>query len=156
MPTAFDRCKLEGHQGANANPRMKHLCSACGRPLGNASEARDLRRERFLTLEASQFVTGIGAADRQRVSDALSEFAEQRAGDGPWRDFQARDFSIDAAEEIADLRMYLLAEIRKHELRDRADEDADAELMHLRRCLAAAVEAYGAIMDYRRLRSLEP
>ena len=156
MGTAFDDCKINGHQGPNSNPRMQHLCSACGRRLDVADEPRDLVRDRFITLEASQFVTGIGAADRQVVADALSEFAEQRAGLGAWRDFQARDFSIDAAEEVADLRNYTLAEMRKHELRDREDEDADAELMHLRRLLSSAVEAYSAVMDYRRLRSLEP
>lgn len=158
MLTGWDYCKVHGHDRDGvqyANPRLKNLCPRCNRPMGNGSVTRDVAHERMLTLEASQFVRGISPASRGAVSEALSSFAESRAGAGPWRDFDDRDFSIEAAEEIADLRMYVLAEMTKWEQRrdgGRDDEDADAELMHLRRALAAAVECYDAISSYRRVR----
>lgn len=157
----WDYCKVHGHQREGegveyANPRLKHLCPRCNRPRSTGDVKRDLIRERFLTLEASQFVRGISPAERKPVSDALSSYAERRAGgDAPWRDFHHREFSIEALEEIADLRMYVLAEMMKWEQRadqGRDDEDADAELMHLRRLLAATVEAFSAITAYRQVR----
>lgn len=153
--TGWDECKVKGHDldGVQfANPRLKDICPRCGRKVASTDEPRDLAHERLLTLEASQY-SRIGASERAAISEALSSYAEQRAGDGPWRDFRGRSFDVDALEEIADLRMYLLAEFRKHELRNENHEDADAELMHLRRALSAAVEAFGAVMDYRRVRA---
>lgn len=155
--TGWDECKIKGHDvdGVQfANPRLKDICPRCGRKVQGLDEPRDLAHERLLTLEASQY-SRIGASERAAISEALSSFAEQRAGAGPWRDFHSnrRDFDLEALEEVADLRMYLLAEFRKHELRDENHEDADAELMHLRRALSAAVEAFGALMDYRRVRA---
>lgn len=162
MLTGWDQCKIHGHDRdaikrglGYQNPRLKHLCPRCNRPLSSGAMQRDLAHERMLTLEASQFVRGISAASRGAVSEALSSYAESRAGAGPWRDFDERDFSVEAAEEIADLRMYVLAEMTKWEQRrdaGRDDEDADAELMHLRRALAAAVECYDAVSSYRRVR----
>lgn len=159
--TGWDYCKVHGCQEEGegieyANPRLKHLCPRCNRPRATGNVKRDLIRERFLTLEASQFVRGISPAERKPVSDALSTYAERRAGgDAPWRDFRGRDFSIEALEEIADLRMYCLAEMLKWDMRadaGRDDEDADAELMHLRRLLAATVEAFSAVSAYRQVR----
>lgn len=155
--TGWDECKIKGHDldGVQfANPRLKDICPRCGRKIISRDEPRDLTHERLLTLEASQY-SRIGSAERAAISEALSAYAEQRAGDGPWRDFHSgrRSFDVEALEEVADLRMYVLAEFRKHELRNESHEDADAELMHLRRALSAAVEAFGALMDYRRLRA---
>jgi hypothetical protein len=59
---------------------------------------------------------------------------------------------VEALEEVADLRNYVAWEALRLDAEERTDEDADRERMLLRRTLAAAVEAYDALMLYRHAR----
>lgn len=60
---------------------------------------RDLHFERERTAEAASALTAVRP-------DRLIEFAELRAGHGPVRDIETRDFGRELLEELADARNY--------------------------------------------------
>lgn len=86
----------------------ERLAAASSRPAGDVTPLgagrpsvmpRDVELERALTLQASK------AAGVKCV--VLSHFAEQRAGAGDVRD-PDRDLALEALEELADARNYLV------------------------------------------------
>ena len=149
---SFDYCKINGgHAEANANPRMAHLCSRCGKPLESQIVARDLDLEETRLMEASQFASYVPIPDRPFVTGSLIRDSRERAGTGPFIDFD-RDFIQEAIEEQVDCVFYIQAELVKHSRKaeDRNDEDLDRELMELRIALASVMSSYAALQRYRR------
>lgn len=148
---SFDDCKIHGHSAPNANPRMAHLCSHCGRPLENQTVARDLDLEETRLMEAAQFASYVPIPDRPFVTSSLIRDSRERAGTGPFIDFD-RDFIQEAIEEQVDAVFYIQAELVKHSRKaeDRNDEDLDRELMELRIALASVMSSYAALQRYRR------
>lgn len=135
---------------ASGDPRRAGQCVRCGRPFEPDAEPvleRDLVRERDVVAQAARFAPYV--SDPEAVAEALSAFAERRAGRDPVRLPKGRDLVVEALEEVADLRNYVAWEVRRLELEERTDEDADREHMLLRRALAAAVESYDALSAYR-------
>lgn len=148
----FDDCKVAGaHSGPNANPRMSHLCSHCGRELETTTVQRDLDLEETRLTEAAQFASYLPIPDRPFVTDSLIRDSRERAGTGPFIDFD-RDFIQEALEEQVDCVFYLQAELVKHSRKaeNRNDEDLDRELMELRIALASVMSSYAALQRYRR------
>ena len=151
--TNFDDCKLAGaHSAPNANPRMAHLCSHCGRPLENQTVERDLDLEETRLMEAAQFASYVPIPDRPFVTSSLIRDSRERAGTEPFIDFDRRDFIQEAIEEQVDAVFYIQAELVKHSRKaeDRNDEDLDRELMELRIALASVMSSYAALQRYRR------
>ena len=149
---SFDYCKINGgHAEANANPRMAHLCSRCGKPLESQIVQRDLDLEETRLTEAAQFASYLPIPDRPFVTDSLIRDSRERAGTGPFIDFD-RDFIKEALEEQVDCVFYLQAELVKHSRKaeNRNDEDLDRELMELRIALASVMSSYAALQRYRR------
>lgn len=149
---SFDYCKVNGgHAEANANPRMAHLCSRCGKPLKSQTVQRDLDLEETRLMEASQFASYVPIPDRPFVTGSLIRDSRERAGTGPFIDFD-RDFIQEAIEEQVDAVFYIQAELVKHSRKaeDRNDEDLDRELMELRIALASVMSSYAALQRYRR------
>ena len=147
----FDDCKVAGHSAANANPRMAHLCSHCGRELETTTVQRDLDLEETRLTEAAQFASYLPIPDRPFVTDSLIRDSRERAGMGPFIDFD-RDFIKEALEEQVDCVFYLQAELVKHSRKaeNRNDEDLDRELMELRIAHASVMSSYAALQRYRR------
>lgn len=144
---------VEREHEASVDPRRDGECVRCGRAFvapPDGTMPRDLEWERRLTREAGRFTQYVQEPDA--VADALSAYTESRAGAGPWREFTDRDWTVEAAEEVADLRAYLCAAMLELDLEHRCDEDADRERMLLLRALAAAVEGYDALLLYRQAR----
>lgn len=63
--------------------------------------SRDLDAERRLTV-------GVVPADHARSAQLLNAFADERAGDGPLIAVDRRNFAVEALEELADARNYLV------------------------------------------------
>ena len=147
----FDHCKIHGHSAANANPRMAHLCSHCGRERESTTVQRDLGLEETRLMEASQFASYVPIPDRPFVTGSLIRDSRERAGTGPFIDFD-RDFIQEAIEEQVDAVFYIQAELVRHSRKaeDRNDEDLDRELMELRIALASVMSSYAALQRYRR------
>jgi hypothetical protein len=85
----------------------ERLAAASARPAGDVvalgalrAPVRDLPFERTLTEQAAE-AGSVGSA-------VLIHFAEERAGAGPVRDPDARDFPLEVLEELADARNYLV------------------------------------------------
>lgn len=148
---SFDYCKINGHSTPNANPRMAHLCSHCGRPLETTTVQRDFNLEETRLMEAAQFASYVPIPDRPFVTSSLIRDSRERAGTGPFIDFD-RDWIGEALEEQVDCVFYLQAELVKHSRKaeDRNDEDLDRELMELRIALASVMSSYAALQRYRR------
>lgn len=144
---------IEREHEASVDPRRDGECVRCGKaftPKPDGAMVRDQDWERQITRDAGRFAQYV--VDSDAMADALSAYTESRTGPGPWRDFAARDWTIEAAEEVADLRAYLCAAMLELDMEHRCDEDADRERMLLMRALAAAVEAYDALMLFRQAR----
>lgn len=148
---SFDYCKIHGHSGPNANPRMAHLCSHCGLELESTTVQRDFDLEEMRLMEAAQFASYLPIPDRPFVTGSLIRDSRERAGTGPFIDFD-RDWIQEALEEQVDCVFYLQAELVKHSRKaeDRNDEDLDRELMELRIALASVMSSYAALQRYRR------
>ena len=147
----FDECKMNGHSAPNANPRMANLCSRCGKPLQTTTMERDFDLEEMRLLEASQFAAYLPIPDRPYVTALLVRDSRERAGTGPFIDFDL-DFIQEAIEEQVDAVFYLQAEFVKHSRKaeNRNDEDLDRELMELRIALSSVISSYAALQRYRR------
>ena len=102
-------------------------------------------------MEASQFASYVPIPDRPFVTGSLIRDSRERAGIGPFIDFD-RDFIQEAIEEQVDCVFYIQAELVKHSRKaeDRNDEDLDRELMELRIALASVMSSYAALQRYRR------
>ena len=91
-----------GEHLRGANPRMCSTCVRCG-----------LRLEEFQRdTEVEQELTGIAgqaAGVHPSVVKGLDDYANSRAHDGPVR-VHNRDLLIEAEEEVADCRSYLVWE----------------------------------------------
>lgn len=105
--------------------------------LRGSTEARDLARERAVTDDAA-------LPRLVAIAGRLSDFAEQRAGDGPVVDAEDRDFALEVLEELADARNYLVWWIDRFAAADGAAASARA-------ALAAVVVAYSAVLDAQQL-----
>jgi hypothetical protein len=90
---------------------------------------RDLVVERALTSAAGN--------DQPVAALELSEFAEDRAGTGPVVDVEQRDFALEALEELADARNYLVWLARLH-----AGHPATVRLVD---AIGALVHAYAEV-----------
>lgn len=129
----------------------ERMAAAAARPSGAVTPlggdkppvlARDLPYERELTLQAAQ------AVDVRCV--VLSRFAEHRAGAGDVRDPDRRDFALEALEELADARNYIVWVATRERSADVPDE---AVLAQVGAVLAPVVQAFDATMRLRDLRS---
>lgn len=92
---------------------------------------RDFGSERTWTIRAGE---------SRRVSVAqLVAFAEDRAGAGPVRDLETRDFGLEVREELADARNYLVWQL----LQEFQSVELDDEVIELiTRALESVVEAF--------------
>ncbi len=102
---------------------------------------RDLDIERALTREAASMAV---VADPTGTADELSQWAEERAGDGPVREIAVRDFREEGLEELVDARNYCCWHIQQAQ--DRGD------LGESERGLWALVSVIGAYHHVRELR----
>lgn len=98
---------------------------------------RDTELERKLTDEA--------AASVAASADHLNDFAEHRAGTDPVHDPAHRDFGLEAAEELADARNYVVWWL------DQPQPYGDMVTDELRNALAAITVAYEHVDLARRL-----
>lgn len=94
---------------------------------------RDRERERELTLQA--------AALERATAHRLVAFADQRAGDGPV-ELEDRDLTLEALEELADARNYIVWRLRQ--LRE-ADTVDIGEITRTRRALGLVAAAYESL-----------
>ena len=146
MTSALKMCLDLGHE-ESVNPRHRGLCSRCGRQIPRDDMIRNLAWEREQTRQCAQFAPYVAQDDP--TADRLSDYAETRAGSAPWINCSKRDWALEGLEETADLRMYTLAALQELEAEGRDDEDVDRLVYFLRRSLAASVEAYDALSQYR-------
>ncbi len=152
MSSALAMCKELGCE-ESINPRYRGLCSRCGRQIVRDDMIRDLVWEREQTRQCAQFAPYV--TQDNVTADRLSAYAETRAGAAPWINASKREWVLEALEETADLRMYALAALQELLAEGRDDEDVDKLVYFLRRSLAASVEAYDALSQYRFHRSAD-
>ena len=145
----MDECQ---HQPSH-NPRQRGICVKCGRSLPIRDKERDPTAERALTLEAAQLTTGL--YDPVATAEWLSRFSEERMHDGPWREFDSRDWVQEGLEELADNRNYACAEMLRLQELGRDDEDYWAQVMALKYVIAQTITLTDAWFRYRELRKDE-
>lgn len=98
---------LECEHTENLDPRRAGECLKCGRPMPPFM-MRSLTRERELLHRIN---------DKATVVDLVHTWVIRRAGMGPWKDLDKRDFTTEAVEEAVDGIAYLLgkADQRMHQ-----------------------------------------
>lgn len=113
---------------------------------GVTDHDRNIDVERLWTTEA--------AATRGAPPEALIELAEQRAGDGQIRDLTNRDFGMEALEELADTRNYLLWWVEQI-IAKGGNIPAGAQLVRIiSDVLAEVVVAFDAVSEVRDAQAL--
>jgi hypothetical protein len=143
LAALFAHMLLQGDQDLAVEPQAERMAAECGRPSGNVSRAiplqassrpapnRDTAFERAWTTQAAETV--------HVDAEGLNDFAELRAGDGPVRDLETRDFGREIVEELADARNYLTWRALQEMHRLEADGELTEMVAH---ALAAVTLAY--------------
>ena len=123
------------------NPREAG-CVRCGRTLDRqpGERPRDEDRERTLTAMASETIE-----DGHRVATSLSNYADMRAHDGGVR--LGRNLRVDALEELADARNYLVWDTEDHwPAYEAGDLEAGERVAENMAALSGVLRAWAALL----------
>lgn len=113
---------------------------------GHTQHLRDVAHERAFTAAAGALIG--------RSPIGITKLAEARAPLDPIRDFPFRDFALDALEELADCRNYIVWDALRHDL-TRTGPSSHQSRAALQRALAHVIEAFAEVDLARRLTRLE-
>jgi len=89
---------VECTHAGSLDPRFENTCRKCGRDMAELGLLRDVANERALVRRCAR---------RPEVADALFDYAQGRADEGPWRECATRNWRREALEELGDFVNYI-------------------------------------------------